>query len=574
MKRNIILETKSVFTLVSLLVSTFFVPTLVRAEAPSGLSFLQSCALAVSPQESVRLVKKENPDIKKFVDELNSNVIGQEKAIDQFAEVIEMMMAMLNDPNKPMARLLFVGPTGVGKTELVLSLVRYFGGNADVHILRINGGELQQDHELSRITGTTAGYEGMDKIPLLHKDNIAKVTLTFKLPNGQSVEFAIVLMDEIEKSGEAAFKMALGLLDEGKVTLGDNSVTMLRKSMIIGTSNEGAADVNALVDSREREIKAKKEAGTALTREEEDVTGRIDEKFRKQIFDTYLGALKRRFAPEFLNRWHAIVQFLHLGKEELLKISEISLAKVQKRVFERGLYKVAFELTPNAKQWLVDKGTDFKNGARELNSSIERYLTREIARHTINNELAEGDYVLVDIENDAPTFTVYARGMSRERLLEVADKIYPGKKMLKAKFEPPAGQPLDDSSMVLKSMAKDLQDLNGSQGAQHLWKKSDLSEPIPRQKLLKDSVSGKDRSVDTMVKYIEVDGLYLRLELNLSAPSTEDRSDPLFRGPRISVDVVSEIPKEHLPKYSDGKIEKFSLSGIAAIIDVIRAKPR
>ena len=461
-----------------------------------GREFLAECSLLMNDGEQVTLdTKRESDFLKDFRTEINKRIIGQEPAVDAMAQVMEMIEAMMFDPEKPMGTFLFVGPTGVGKTELAKQVVKFFGGNTDEHMIRIDGGEMQQKHETARLTGAPQGYAGYGEPARLHPDNIAAAKLKFTFPDGSVIEFVIILIDEIEKASEDFQKLLLGMLDNGKVTMGDNTPSYTRKAIILGTSNEGAKEVEKLIDQRKlrNEIKqqffeklkqdpefdgrimglTKEDLGIdtdhlELTPEEQDLTGRVDLEFREQIKNTYLQAIKdsEKFAPEWINRWDGIIQFLHLGDEEFLQISDIFLALAQKRIFERGKVKVGMTVTDEAKKWIVDQGTDFKNGARELKRTINDKVTRVIARMTTTGELIEGDIVELSVKDGQLVFNrISSRqamaGMDKETkrqtLLKFADAEFPGFKFLETEFDPKQeDDAIVEKTEVAKSLATEL----------------------------------------------------------------------------------------------------------------------
>lgn len=417
----------------------------------AGHGFLEECERLLADGPALLDDEAPNEFIQDFIAAVSNEIIGQEAAVNSFADVLELMQAFLHDPNRPMLRTLLVGPTGVGKTELVKAFIRFFGGNADIQLIRLDGGELQFDHEISRLIGTTAGYKGYGDKPQLHPDNVIGARLKFKLKDGTVIEFTILLFDELEKMSEAVFKLQLGILDNGKLTLADTTPSPMRKTMVIGTSNQGAKDVVNLIEARKIQIAVREAAGEVLTEKEKDLTGRVDEEFRQLILDTYLASIKKRWSPEYIARWQKIVQFLHLEKPQFLKISEVMLSKVQKVIFERPPVKFVFQVTPAAREWLVDQGTDFQNGSRELMNIIELKLTRRFARLLATEQVRTGDVILVDLGEGKLQFQKIAAGLDEQQMKQYADKVFPGKKMLKVQFKT-GDQEVEDKLAVVRGL--------------------------------------------------------------------------------------------------------------------------
>jgi hypothetical protein len=331
-----------------------------------------------------------------------------------------------------------VGPTGVGKTESVKSKIRALGGNPEFHLIRIDCGEFQDAAKISALIGGSAMYVGYGDKPRLHKDELAKRTLKMTTPKGQSIDVNFLMIDEIEKCNEKIFDLLLGILDNGKATMGDNSVTYFRNTFIYATSNLGADGVEALVRAkREKNATINSEL---MTPEQSDLTGRYDKSLREQIRLAYIRAMDAKFKPEFKNRWQVIIQFLHLSRVEFAGILEKNLAFLQKRIFESGEVKVGVLFSEDAKELLIDRGTDVLNGARELERTLELEITNRLARLAASQQFVDGDVLLIDAKGDTPetrgfTFRVVAKGLTQPQLLQFADSAYPTFRMTKVEFD-------------------------------------------------------------------------------------------------------------------------------------------
>lgn len=561
----------------------------------SGRAFLESCGLLLSEENHASLDSdRESEFVQNFKKEVGANIIGQEPAVDAISLVLEMIEAMMNDPEKPLGKILFVGPTGVGKTELARAIVRFFGGSPDTNMIRIDGGEMQQGHEISRITGATASYAGYGDKPMLHPDNVAAATIKFEFSDGRVVEFVIILADEIEKAADEFQKLFLGILDNGKVTLGDNTPSYVRKGIIIGTSNKGAKKVEDLIDQKMQLIEAQKKMieilkqnpdseetvsgltaedlkvdreTLTLTPEQLDVSGRVDLDLRQRILDTYVGAIKddEKFPPEWVNRWDGIIQFLHLGEEEFLQISDIFLAKVQKRVYRRALKKVGIAVTDEAKKWLVDQGTDFRNGARELAGVIEKHLTRRVARMISNGELSEGDIIEVIVKDGALDFVRIAKDVSRENLLKFADAEYPNMKMLKVVFDEQIDEPVEESKEIAKAIESDLQKTQAA--ANHLYRKAFDIMPNPPKVEAAASVGNGNATLEARVLYVKIGDHTYRLTANFMRDNTTGQviDDPANN--TIDVKLTSGgIPPAFQHLFTANTIKQFSVDEVMGII--------
>lgn len=543
------------------LASLLFCAASAYADDLPGAAFLQTCAKGLDAPAALD-AKQPNPLIEALRQDLGAGIIGQQAAVDTIADNFELIQAFLNDPEKPMMRLLMVGPTGVGKTELARLLVKFFGGNPDVHMIRLDGGELQGDHEIAKVYGAPPGYKGHGEKPMLHPDFVLAARVQWKQPDGTVIEFTVILADEIEKMSDAAAKLFLGVLDNGQVTLGDQTKSPLRKTLIIGTSNQGATDVVKLIDQREAANNIRRAAGQTLTEAEADLTGRIDLEFRAQIFETYKNALKKKFAPEFLNRWQKIVQLLHLTRPEFLQIADIMLAKVQKRIFERAKYNFAYQVTPAAKAWLVDKGTDFRNGARELASVIEFELTRPLARLIATDQAVTGDVLVVDVEGGELTFKKIGAGLSEDELKRYADQVYTKQKMLKVKFAVAPGESIEEKQESVRGLLHRMREVPQSLAS--------LMSVSTESKLKQENVGMPSEVKDIlMYKIISVDGLFVRLQYS-TVEAREAGAEAIM--PVKAELLTNGLKPEDAADYSDKTLHQTTSSTLEQLLKAAAAK--
>jgi ATP-dependent Clp protease ATP-binding subunit ClpC len=310
-----------------------------------------------------KVAEKESGKLMKMVDSMNGTVIGQNDAITKVVKAIQRNRAGLKDPNKPVGSFIFLGPTGVGKTQLCKVLAKYLF-NSEEALIRIDMSEFMEKFAVSRLIGAPPGYVGYEE----------GGQLTEKV---RRKPYSIILLDEIEKAHPDVFNLLLQVLDDGKMTdsLGRN--IDFKNTIIIMTSNIGARQLQ--------------DFGTGVgfgtkTRTEND---------QENIKGVIQSALKKAFAPEFLNRIDDVVIFNSLVKKDILKIIDIELDKLFKRINSLG-YKV--ELTKNAKEYVAEKGFDEKYGARPLNRAIQKYIEDPLAEEIIQKKVKEGDAIKIDFD--------------------------------------------------------------------------------------------------------------------------------------------------------------------------------
>jgi len=307
-----------------------------------------------------RMLEGELEKLLRIEDRLRQRVVGQEEALLLVANAVRRSRAGLGDPKRPIGSFLFMGPTGVGKTELARALAEFLFDDEKA-MIRIDMSEYMEKHAVSRLIGAPPGYVGYDE-------------------GGQLTEairrrpYAVVLFDEIEKAHPDVFNILLQVLEDGRLTDGKGRTVDFRNTVLIMTSNV-ASD---LVQEMAR-----------------------DERDSKQMRDRLMDALRRTFRPEFLNRIDEIVVFRSLGAEELEKIVEIQLRDLQKRLAER---KITIELTPEAKKTLAERGFDPVFGARPLKRTIQRMVENPLALEILAGKFKDGDHIVVDLARDRETF--------------------------------------------------------------------------------------------------------------------------------------------------------------------------
>lgn len=308
-----------------------------------------------------RVAQNEQEKLVGMTDQLSGKVIGQEEAIKKLTKAIQRTRVGLKDPTKPIGTFVFLGPTGVGKTELAKVLSTYLFDKED-SLVRIDMSEYMEKFSVSRLVGAPPGYVGYEE----------GGQLTEKV---RRKPYSVVLLDEIEKAHPDVFNILLQVLDDGILTDGLGRRVDFRNTIIIMTSNIGVRDLKDFGSGIGFSTQSKRE-------NEENI-----------MKDTIQKALKKTFSPEFLNRLDDVIIFNSLGREDIHKIIDISLKKLLGRIEAMG-YKVA--LTDKAKDFLAEKGYDPQYGARPLNRAIQKYLEDQIAEEILKGEINEGDTLQAD----------------------------------------------------------------------------------------------------------------------------------------------------------------------------------
>lgn len=314
-----------------------------------------------------RLIEKEQNSLLKLELNMGKRVIGQEEAIKEIASAIRRSRTGISDERRPIGSFIFLGPTGVGKTELAKTLAEQMFGDDDA-LVKIDMSEFMEKHTVSRLVGSPAGYVGYEE-------------------GGQLTEivrrkpYAVILFDEIEKAHPDVFNMLLQILEDGYLTDAKGKRVDFRNTVIVMTSNVGASDFY-----RQKEIGFTQETGKKRL-----------EKLQKNIEEKVTTNLKKQFRPEFLNRVDKIIIFHALSKPEVKKIVNLQLSRVVKRLQDQ---KIKLAITEQAKGFLVDKGYDVENGARPLRRTIQNLIEDPLANGILSGEFGKGDTVSVIKEGD------------------------------------------------------------------------------------------------------------------------------------------------------------------------------
>ncbi|MFL9483713.1 ATP-dependent Clp protease ATP-binding subunit [Chitinophagaceae bacterium LWZ2-11] len=318
-----------------------------------------------------RMVQAETEKLRRMSEDMRGMVIGQDDAISKVTKAIQRNRVGLKDPKKPIGTFIFLGPTGVGKTELARSLARYMFDSEDA-LIRIDMSEYMEKFTVSRLIGAPPGYVGYEE----------GGQLTEKV---RRKPYSVILLDEIEKAHPDIYNILLQVLDDGILTDGLGRKIDFKNTLIIMTSNIGVRQLKEFGDGVGF-------ATAARVQNQEESNKAVIEK-----------ALKRTFSPEFLNRIDDVVIFNSLSKENIFSIIDILMKAVTKRLANLGF---ALELSPEAKDFIADKGYDSQFGARPLHRAIQKYLEDPLAEEILNMTIKEGDVLVanLDKENDKIKF--------------------------------------------------------------------------------------------------------------------------------------------------------------------------
>ena len=325
-----------------------------------------------------RIEEAENARLLQMEEEINASVVGQEEASRLLTKAVRRSRAGLKNPNRPIGSFLFLGPTGVGKTEMARRLAEFMFGDQS-SLVRIDMSEYMERFSVSRLTGAPPGYVGYEE-------------------GGQMTErvrrkpYSVLLLDEIEKAHPDVYHVLLQVMDDGMLTDSYGRVVDFKNTIIIMTSNLAARAI---------------EKGTAVGFQKTDTSKDFD-----KMKDSIRDELKRTFNPEFLNRIDEVVIFHPLGHEHILQIVDIEIGKVNKTLADKG---IELELTEEARIWLARQGYEPAYGARPLRRAIQRHIEDTLSEEFLRGKFAEGGTVVAKLAGDEIVFE------SKEEVLSVHD---------------------------------------------------------------------------------------------------------------------------------------------------------
>ncbi len=323
-----------------------------------------------------RMMEEETRRLSRMETELHKRVIGQDKAVSALSDAIRRARAGLKDPERPIGSFIFLGPTGVGKTEMARALAEFLFGDEEA-LLRLDMSEYGERHEVSRLVGAPPGYIGYD-------DGGQLTELVRRRP------YRVILFDEIEKAHPDVFNMFLQILEDGRLTDGHGRTVDFRNTVIIMTSNLGTE-----ILQRERIGLLRPTDGAQAF---QDLQRSVD------------GAMKKAFRPEFINRIDEIIVFEPLRQEQILQIVDLMVAEVHQRLEERNL---RITLTDAAREWLAKVGFDPSFGARPLRRAIQRHVENVLAREILEGRFSEGEDITVDVGEEGLTFSKGGTGVAK-----------------------------------------------------------------------------------------------------------------------------------------------------------------
>src|SRR5579862_517990 len=313
-----------------------------------------------------------------FERRLLGKIVGQERAVHRIVNMYQIYLAGMAMPNRPIGNLLFLGPTGSGKTRIVEASAEILFGSPRAFI-KIDCAEFQHSHEIAKLIGSPPGYLGhRETHPLITQEALA-ANHTDKL------KLSFLLFDEIEKASDALWQLLLGMLDKATLTLGDNRRVDLSQTVIFLTSNLGGGEITELMTG-----------GMGFVQPEHRPADALDGKVER----TAEGAARRKFSPEFMNRLDKVVVFHPLRREQLEEVLEIELGQVQQRVLETAKGQFLFRVTTPGKEFLLQEGTDQRYGARHLKRAIERHMVYPLANLLASDQVRLGDVICIDWDED------------------------------------------------------------------------------------------------------------------------------------------------------------------------------
>jgi ATP-dependent Clp protease ATP-binding subunit ClpB len=319
---------------------------------------------------------KTGPEALTLEEDLQKRVVGQSHAIREIVDCYQTFAAGMSSPGRPAGSLLFLGPTGSGKTRTVEAVAEVLAGDARA-VLKIDCAEFQHSHEIAKLIGSPPGYLG-------HRETKAMLSQeALDQHRSEKVKLSFVLFDEIEKASDALWNLLLGVLDKASLTLGDNRRVDFSDTIIFMTSNLGAAEMNALLQPK---------LGFAVQTGESQAPDKVAR--------AGVDAVRRRFTPEFVNRIDKMVVFHSLGEAELRQIVDLELVAVEDRIHgATGARGIELAVGNTAKDYLLHEGIDARYGARHLKRAIERLMVHPVSRLIATGQLEGNDRLVVEFDS-------------------------------------------------------------------------------------------------------------------------------------------------------------------------------
>src|SRR3989440_2628442 len=331
---------------------------------------------------------KRSTDTIDFQAALRSKIVGQEEGVHALVDLYQVFRAGLNSPGRPVGNLLFLGPTGSGKTRIVEAAAEILFGEARA-VIKIDCAEFQHSHEIAKLIGSPPGYLG-------HRETHPLITQeTLSAGHTDKLKLSFLLFDEIEKASDALWQLLLGMLDKATLTLGDNRKVDLSQTVIFLTSNLGGGEIAELM-----------EGGMGFIQPTDTPVASLNEKVERMAVE----AARRKFSPEFMNRLDKVVVFHPLKREQLQEVLDIELGQVQQRVLDTAKGQFLFRVTEACRDFLLREGTDQRYGARHLKRAIERHVVYPLANLLATEQVHLGDLVRIDWDGEHKQLTFIREG--------------------------------------------------------------------------------------------------------------------------------------------------------------------
>jgi ATP-dependent Clp protease ATP-binding subunit ClpA len=331
---------------------------------------------------------QRSTDTLEFQTALRSKIVGQSEGVQALVDLYQVFCAGLNSPGRPVGNLLFLGPTGSGKTRIVEAAAEILFGDAR-SLIKVDCAEFQHSHEIAKLIGSPPGYLGhRETHPLITQEELAK-------SHTDKLKLSFLLFDEIEKASDALWQLLLGILDKATLTLGDNRRVDLSQTVIFLTSNLGGGEITELMHG-----------GMGFVQPGDTPAAGLDQKVER----TAVEAARRKFSPEFMNRLDKVVVFHPLRREQLEEVLDIELGQVQQRVLETAKGQFLFRVTTSGRDFLLKEGTDQRYGARHLKRAIERHVVYPLANLLATEQVHLGDLVCIDWDREHMHLTFIREG--------------------------------------------------------------------------------------------------------------------------------------------------------------------
>lgn len=324
---------------------------------------------------------RRSAEAAEFAVSLSSAIVGQEEGVQAVVDMYQVFRAGLNVPGRPVGNLLFLGPTGSGKTRVVEATAEALFGDTRA-MLKVDCAEFQHSHEIAKLIGSPPGYLGhRETHPMITQEALGQW-------HRDDLRLSLLLFDEIEKASDALWQLLLGILDKATLTLGDNRRVDLSQTLIIMTSNLGGMEITDLMTG-----------GLGFIQPGHQAAQELDSKVEHAARE----AARRKFSPEFMNRIDKVVVFHMLQPAEMERVLDIELVRLQDRVLGAEAtadHRFMFHVTGAARAFLLREGTDMRYGARHLKRAIERHLVYPMANLLATGQIATGDLVRIDWSPD------------------------------------------------------------------------------------------------------------------------------------------------------------------------------